>query len=399
MEVVAASNWGRSSSIAAVGLAVVLSHAEAYAGDCTIETPACHLENGKRLLTSDPKRAAEELLASYKLDERTDTLTLYAQALENDKQHGLALETWQRIIVFRESELDAAKAAAKTARNGKRAAARAAAATAQAQMDQAGEAIIKLWPKIGRVRIQIPAGRQVTVTRASGVEVDATKDVLVNAGREELVFTGKDGAVARLTVEVAAGASATIEAPEPKLAKATAKPGAKPGAKPAPQPQKVQQQESPKLAETKAPAEGPAGEEPEAPGAKPTAEPAGVSYTEEPRSRTMQRVGIGLGAGAVLAAGAAVTLGVLASRDYDRSRDAGCSDGQCPFGPAADLAERSNDRARLAQISAIGGGVMLATGVALFIVGRGKTRRAATDITLNVNASSSSPSAAIGWRF
>lgn len=366
----------------------MLSHAEAYADDCALETPACHLENGKRLLTSDPKRAAEELLASFKLDERTDTLTLYATALEGDKQYALALETWQRIIVFRESELEAAKAAAKTASGAKRAAARQAVTTAQTQMDQAGEAIIKLWPKIGRVRIQIPAGKQITVTRVSGVEVDATKDVLVNAGREELVFTGKDGAVARLTVEVSAGASATIDAPEPKpVAKAPVKPP----------PQNVQQPGAPKVGEIKAPAGG-EGTEPATP-TQPKTEPAG-NYTEEPRSRTMQRVGIGLAAGAVLAAGAAVTLGFLADRDYDRSRDAGCSpDGQCPIGPAADFAERSNDRARLAQISAVGGALMLGGGVALFIYGRGKTRRAATDVTLHVNTSSSSPSAAIGWRF
>lgn len=367
----------------------MLSHAEAYADDCALETPACHLENGKRLLTSDPKRAAEELLASYKLDERTDTLTLYATALEGDKQYALALETWQRIIVFRESELDAAKAAAKSATGKKRTAAREAAAAAQTQMDQAGEAIIKLWPKIGRVRIQIPAGRQVTVTRASGVEVDATKEVLVNAGREELVFTGKDGAVARLTVEVSAGASATVDAPEPKpVAKAPVKPP----------PQNVQQPGAPKVGEIKAPAGGEGGE-PAAPAGKPRTEPAGSS-TEVPRSRTMQRVGIGLAAGSVLAIGAASTLGYLASRDYDRSRDAGCSDdGQCPIGPAADLAERSNDRARLAQVSAVAGGLMLGAGVALFIYGRGKTHRAATDVTLHVNTSSSSPSAAIGWRF
>ncbi len=371
----------------------MISHGEAHAGECTLSTPACHLENGKKLLDSNPKRAAEELLASYKLDERTDTLALYATALERDKQYALALETWQRVIVFRESELDAAKAAASTARGNKRAAAKAAATTAQQQMDDAAAAIIKLWSQVGRVSVQIPAGKQLTVTRG-GAEVDVTKDVLVNAGRDELVFTGKDGSVARLTVEVAAGASAKVTAPEPK-AQPIAKPSGKPNGKPAARPS-VQKQDPPKLAEQR-PAAPPEPTEPEAaPAAKPEPELAAVRYTEEPRSRTMQRVGIGLAAGSVLAAGAAVTFGILASSDYDDSRDAGCSpDGQCPFGPAADLAERSNDRARLAQISAIGGGAMLVTGVALFIVGRGKTRRAATDVTLRVNPSS----AAIAWRF
>ena len=111
MEVVAASIRGREASIAAerdgsraahrgrpwrpsTGLAIVLAvgiaHSEAHAGECTIETPACHLENGKRLIEKDPKRAADELLASYKLDERTDTLALYATALERDRRNGHA---------------------------------------------------------------------------------------------------------------------------------------------------------------------------------------------------------------------------------------------------------------------------------------------------------------------
>ncbi|HSK03609.1 MAG TPA: hypothetical protein VK932_20295, partial [Kofleriaceae bacterium] len=101
-------------------------------------------------------------------------------------------------------------------------------------------------------------------------------------------------------------------------------------------------------------------------------------------------------AGAVVAGGIAGGLGYLADRDYDRALESGCSDaGQCPIGPAADLAERSNDRARLAQISAVGAGALLATGVTLWIVGRGKTRRAATDMSLRVAPSS----AAIAWRF
>src|SRR5690606_10077900 len=63
-------------------LAVLLATGpEARAADCTATpTPACHLELGKKLLKTDPKRAAQELFASYKLDERTDTLELYASA-------------------------------------------------------------------------------------------------------------------------------------------------------------------------------------------------------------------------------------------------------------------------------------------------------------------------------
>jgi len=119
-------------------------------------------------------------------------------------------------------------------------------------------------------------------------------------------------------------------------------------------------------------------------------------FVDEPRSLTMSRVGLGLVAGAVVAGGVAGGLGYLANRDYDRSRTAGCStDGQCPFGPAADLAQRSNDRARFAQISAIGAGALAATGVTLWIVGRHKTRHAVTEISLHVSPSST----AIAGRF
>ncbi len=52
-------------------------------------------------------------------------------------------------------------------------------------------------------------------------------------------------------------------------------------------------------------------------------------------------------------------------------------DGECPFGPAADRADRSNDRARIAQITAVGGGAMLVTGAVLWYLGRGKPGRPA----------------------
>jgi hypothetical protein len=383
----------RSAGWLAIGVSVALLHTEAHAGECTPPSPECHLKNGKELLDGDPKRAADELLASYKLDERTDTLVLYATALERDKRYAVALETWQRVIVFRESELEAAKENAAKGGKRQRAAARAAMAKSEKGMEQAAEAIMKLWPSVGRVRVRIPAGEQLAVSRG-GAEVDPSRDVLVNAGRDELVFTRKDGSTKRVVVEVAAGGSAKVDAPTAEaIAKATPK-----KADP-PRPQKIEQ---PRPAKVEAPVAA------ELPKAKPPAEPVvaaeerpsppltTVRLAEEPRSRTMSRVGIGLVAGAVVAGGIAGTLGYLADRDYDDAIAGGCSaDGQCPFGPAADLAQRSNDRARIAQISAIGAGAMLATGVTLYIVGRGKTRRAATDVTLRVAPSS----AAIAWRF
>jgi len=368
---------------------VVLAGSEARAGECTPPTPACHLANGKELLDNDPERAAAELLASFQLDERTDTLALYAIALQLGGQYAHALETWKRVIVFRDSELDAAKLTTRTATGRKLAKARAAVVRAQKQSEQAAEAIIKLWPSVGRVRVRIPAGQQVAVSH-DGAEVDVSRDVLVNAGRDELVFTRKDGSVERVAVEVAAGASAKFDAPPELVAKAAPPEPTKPAAEP----------KAPVTAAAKpaAPARAPAPKR--APAAPPASVPAAALATtrvvEQPRSRTMSRVGLGLVAGGLVAGGIAGGLGYLAGRDFDRARDNGCSaDGQCPFGPAADLAARSNDRARLAQISAIGGGALVATGAVLWILGRGKPHRAASEITLHVGPSST----AIGWRF
>ena len=211
--------------------------------------------------------------------------------------------------------------------------------------------------------------------------------MLVNAGRDELMFRWKSGGVQRVVIEVAAGASAQIDAP------------AEPVARPAPpKPLKLEQPRPAKLEPERAkPARvEPARVEPERAARLPARALATVRFVEEPRSRTMSRIGIGLVAGAVVAGGIAGGLGYLANRDYDRAREIGCGpDGRCPIGPAADLAERSNDRARLAQISAIGGGALLATGAVMWIVGRGQTRRAAPEISLRVGPSST----AIGWRF
>jgi len=375
--------WKPLTGGVALCLGFVIAQPEAHAGECKPPTPACHLKNGEELLKTDPKRAAEELLASFKLDERTDTLALYATALEGDRQYALALETWQRVIVFRESELDAAKANARKASGKKAEAARAAVKAAEKGNEQAAEAIIRLWSNVGRAQIRIPAGQQVTVTRG-GVEVDATKDVLVSSGRDELVFTRKDGSSQSVVVQVAAGGVAKVDAPDP----AAAKPASKP-------PQKIEQ---PRPTGPETPAK-PAPTEPDKPvelvEVKP--QPAGPEQdTGTPRSRGKTLAAYGLAAGAVVLGGVAGTFGYLASQDYDKSRDLGCSpDGQCPFGPAADRAERSNDRARVAQITAVAGGAMLVTGAVLWYLGRGKPGRPATEVTLHVAPSS----AAVAWRF
>ena len=371
MDVVAASIRGASSPFLgrlAICVAVLIAHSEARASECAAD-PACHLEKGKQLLKSDPKRAAEELLASFKIDERTDTLALYATALQLDGRYAHAIETWRRVIVFREGELNSGRGSRKRA--------------AKKGLDQAAAAISKLSGKVARARIRIPNGEQLAVSRG-GIEVDVTRDVLVNAGRDELVFTRKDGTSERVVVEIGVGEVAMVEplaAPEAPKPRTTKQPSVARTA-----PRKL----APAASELKRPAPKPEAEEAEA---QPLAT---TRFVEEPRSRTLSRVGLGMVAGAVIAGGIAGTFGYLGNRDYDRARETGCNaGGECQVGPAADLAERSNDRTRLAQISAIGGGALLVTGVTMWIIGRGKTKRAATDVTLQVGSSS----AALSWGF
>jgi len=406
-----------SSRWLALCAAGVIGHSQARAEPCATPSPACHLQNGKELLTDDPRRAADELLASYQLDERTDTLALYAIALQLDHRYALALETWKRVIVFRDSELEAAKDTARTATGRKRAAARAALPRIQKQSEQAAEAIIKLWPHVGRARIRLAAGQQVMVTR-DGAEIDVSKDVVVNAGGDELVFAYKGGGVERVAVQVAPGGLTQIDAPSEPAAKQPPKLVASRSREPAEPPPKLAVSQARDRAESPAPSPKP---EPEArpqpasspPAAKPLVKPepspepesriveqrpglALDGLRDEPRSPTMSRVGLGLVAGAVVVGGVAGGLGLLANRDYDRARAAGCdAGGRCPFGTAADLAHQSNDRARLAQVGAIGAGVLAATGVTLWIVGRSKTHHAVSELTLHVGPSST----AISGRF
>src|SRR4051794_7294482 len=276
----------------------MLAHQEAHA-ECAQPTPECHLANGQQLLDSDPKRAASELLASYRLDERTDTLALYAAALEADHQYARALEAWQRIILFRESEIEAAK----EARSAKKK------QVAQQRSEEAAAAIMKLWPRVSRVRI---TGADGLVVTASGIELDLSKDVLVNAGSDELVFTRKDGGSAKLAIQVAAGEGKTIEAPK----------GAAPIAPPA----------EPRMAMDK-----PRAEVVELHRVQPKPAPvivtkplAPIATADGPRSRTMMRAGIAIGAAGLIGLGAAGTLAYLSHRDFDHARVLGCdSDGQC----------------------------------------------------------------------
>ena len=359
---------------------VAASASPAHAGDCAPPTPECHLANGQKLLASDPKRAAQELLASYRLDERTDTLTLYAQALQADKQYALSLETWQRIIIFRESEIEAAKEGMRL---------RKTAATAKVQKQKAQDAseaaaaeIMKLWANVARVRVNL-AGEQVVVTRG-GVEVDPAKEIVINANGDELVFTRRDGSMSRAQIQLAAGQSTTIGVPPVEIAmKAKVNQPTRDAAKISSGPPKPTELPAPTVPSPRKAVEP-----------TPSVVETDVEMRDVPgtRSPAMTRVGIGLGIAGVVGLGVAATLGVIASRDFDKAQELGCdSDGQCPIGAASDMAQQSNDRARAAQITAIGGGALLATGATLFILGRRPAKQ--ERMTVSVNPSSIS----IGW--
>lgn len=359
---------------------VAASASPAHAGDCAPPTPECHLANGQKLLASDPKRAAQELLASYRLDERTDTLTLYAQALQADKQYALSLETWQRIIIFRESEIEAAKEGMRL---------RKTAATAKVQKQKAQDAseaaaaeIMKLWANVARVRVNL-AGEQVVVTRG-GVEVDPAKEIVINANGDELVFTRRDGSMSRAQIQLAAGQSTTIGVPPVEIAmKAKVNQPTRDAAKISSGPPKPTELPAPTVPSPR-----------EAVEPTPSVVETDVEMRDVPgtRSPAMTRVGIGLGIAGVVGLGVAATLGVIASRDFDKAQELGCdSDGQCPIGAASDMAQQSNDRARAAQITAIGGGALLATGATLFILGRRPAKQERMTVTVNPSSIS------IGW--
>jgi hypothetical protein len=351
-------------------LAVLLAQSEARAADCTANpTPACHLELGKKLLKTDPKRAAQELFASYKLDERTDTLELLAAALELDKQYALAFETWERVVTYRQSEETSAKEQKKGA----------AAVKAKRQADAAAAAARKLEAKIARVRVKLSPGPRPTVTR-DGHEVDVTKEIVVNADRDELIFTAKDGTVEKRMLVLKAGENVRIDYPDPAKAPKVEPPKVEP---PKVEPPKV---EPPKV---------------EPPKVEPRPDPV-IQTKPEPSitrhdggAKRQKTIGLALVGGGIIAAGVATTFGILSSRDFDKAKDAGCNDdAQCPFGSAGiELVERSNDRARIAQITAIGAAALVGTGVTLWYLGRSKERR--TAMTLQVAPTS----ATLAWRF
>ncbi len=341
----------------------LLSPATARAADCSANpTPACHLAEGKKLIKSNPKRAAEELLASYKLDERTDTLELYAAALENDKQYALAAETWERIVKYRDSELTAAKEQRKAA----------AASAAQRKVTAAAKAVTKLEANTAKVRVRVGPGVPPKVTR-DGVEVDITREVWVKAGGDELVFTFADGSSTKLPVNLAAGANERVDAPKPE-------PKVEPKVEPKIEPKPDVEPMVPKQP-------GVVMKQPEQP--LPPGPPEGKP------SNMKRNVGIALIGGGVILAGVATTFGIVADNKFDDARAAGCnSDGECPVGSrGSNLLNQSNDNANVALISGIGAAALIGTGVTLWMLHRKEAKR--SSMTFHV----SSKSAGMAWRF
>jgi hypothetical protein len=345
-----------------IGLGLALAAAPAAADTCDPPSPECHLKNGEKLLKTDPKGAAAELLASYKLDERTDTLTLYAQAVQADGQYGLALETWQRIILFRESEIDAAK----EAKGKEKAKATAKAKDAQAKSEEAATEIQKLWGKVGKVKINNLNG--MTVTRPGGAEVDATKEVLVTSGHDELVFTRADATTKTLTVEVAAGSTKAYDAPTGSDA---------PMKEPvAPQPLVKDHGGEKTVVETR-----PDGQT--------------ITYTEAPRSPGMAKAGLVIGGVGAVGLGVGATFAIIAHGKYSDAKDLGCdSDNNCPTGAATRKARSANDNARVANVGLIGGGALVVTGAILYYVGHKSVRKES-----DVQVSLTPDFVGVGWSF
>ncbi len=348
----------KASGGLAVALAL-LAPTHARAADCTSNpTPACHLAEGNKLVKSNPKQAAVEFLASYKLDERTDTLELYAVALEADKQTALAGETWERIVKYRESELTAAKEQKKSA------------TAAQRKLDGATKAVKKLEATTAKVRIKLNPGPPPKITR-DGNEVDANKEIWVKSGSDELVFTFSDGSSVPVPVNLKVGENVRIDAPKPR---------------PVEPPKPVDVQPPPVV--TKDP------EPPVVGMTEPDVRPLPPGPSETQPSNFKRNLGYGLIGGGVILAGVATTFAIVASNRFSDAKDAGCDDdANCPAGRATNLAEQSNDNARVAQITGIGAAALIGTGVTLWLLHKKEANR--SSMTINVTGKS----AGFGWRF
>lgn len=358
----------QSSLFKAGGLTIalaLLSPSEAKA-DCA--TPQCHLDAGKKAIKTDPKKAAAEFLASYKLDERTDTLELYAAALENDKQWALAAETWERIVKYRDSELTTAKEQKK----------QAAIAASQRKVTAAAKSLNKLEAKTAKVRIKLNPGVPPKVTR-DGTEVDVTKEIFVKVDGDELLFTFADGTSEKVPVNLKAGENVRIDAPAPKPVEPPKPPDPpKPPVDPPKPPVDVKPE--PKDTAMQPPPED---------------KPLPPMVPEGKPSNTKRNIGIALVGGGVILAGVATAFGVVASNRFSDAKDAGCNDdGECPVGSRGlELAEQSNDNARVAQITGIGAAALIGTGVTLWMLGRKESKK--SNMTVQVTGKS----AAFSWRF
>lgn len=107
-----------------------------------------------------------------------------------------------------------------------------------------------------------------------------------------------------------------------------------------------------------------------APGAKtaPAGPPAFAPLSNKPNSSPLKTVGVITliaGAGAVALGG---VFGAIAMGKKSSAEDAGCKDRVCPDGNAANLREDAKSAGTVSTIFFVGGGVLAAGGVALFLV-------------------------------
>lgn len=296
---------------------VVLLCARVAAAEC-FETPAlCAFEQGRALLKSDPAAAALKFHASYKLAPSVATLAMYARSLEKAKDYARAVEAWERVIVDLERDLETARRGLSSVDEAQRLAAEEAIVRVRKELDTARLQLAQLGGHVGRVTLRFPAGtaQPVIITRKVEGEntVSSTTNLPVNAGGETLRITYPDARTQEIEIIVAAG---NLEVyPVPNLESDDFEP------------------------------------------ATPRVRPVHVR----------RWVGLGMTGAGVIALGASA---VFALQSRSARRDADCPGSICSSPADEAASHRADDRRFYAVASAVGGGVLLATGLVLWLTDR-----------------------------
>jgi hypothetical protein len=287
--------------------AILAFGVRAAAADECFDSPAvCHLKTGKALLESDPKRASDELYASYKADPKTSTLALYALALERDHRFATSAIYWRRVRARLSTELEDTK---------QRAVGEATAI--EREIKTADSELSGLESHIARVHLRYGGGSAQNVVVARKGEGDVlnafTDEILVNAPSDQLTVTYGDGQVKQLAIEIAGGGEQTIVVAAPA-----------PPASPTPPVLPIEHAES-------VPSRPP--------GAEPSSQPNYLGWS--------------LAAGGTVAIGIGIAFWAAESSKWNDARNAGCLDsGGCPAS-AQPLGDRANLYGELAIASAV----------------------------------------------